>query len=363
VRLRPVAAIMAAVLGVAVAAFFVIHGLNRPQSAQSPIASVARLNGTPTATRCTAAKFDAGTVTSPAALLSRVMVTSNDVTIFVNLVRAGRVEIRPQAGTKFTQSPSDVPITLAGREGILVTIRGLDPHTQFVGRSDIFSDGPNLVEVRKVQDFEGVVQVALGINGPACYSAAYESYVGGAAIHVAIPVSSPLLVPPDVRLITASGCSGPNPATQVRPLGNYTLRLASGWADTGNDNPTESRVIELAAPIAYGDAPTLLQLHQFIGPVSTLYGKDATAHTVALREAASHLFTSPLAETSSVGDCTVGGDPAALWGYSDGGQVGYWILVVHKDLLHGIRLLGANGISDQAVDDALGMIGSISWNF
>ena len=71
---------------------------------------------------------------------------------------------------------------------------------------------------------------------------------------------------------------------------------------------------------------------------------------------------STLAATSAIADCTVGGNPAAVFGYADGGQVGFFIWIVHGNLLYGIRLVGVGGISDQAVQDALGMIGSITWS-
>jgi hypothetical protein len=79
------------------------------------------------------------------------------------------IQLQPQAGTSFTASPSGQHITLAGQNGILVTIHGADAHTSYTGSRDIKTGDRGLVEVRIVQDFEGVVQFALGIAGPACY--------------------------------------------------------------------------------------------------------------------------------------------------------------------------------------------------
>ena len=81
------------------------------------------------------------------------------------------IELRPQAGTTFTQGASGQTVTLAGKNGILVTIHGADLHTSYSGSTDIKTGYATLVEVRSVQDFEGVVQLGLGINGPACYRA------------------------------------------------------------------------------------------------------------------------------------------------------------------------------------------------
>jgi hypothetical protein len=81
-------------------------------------------------------------------------------------------EFNVQGGTTtFTLSPSGMQATLKGQNGILITIRGADLHTQYTGSIDIVTGYPTLAEVRRVQDFEGVVQLGLGINGPACYHA------------------------------------------------------------------------------------------------------------------------------------------------------------------------------------------------
>lgn len=81
------------------------------------------------------------------------------------------IDLHPQSGTTFTKSPSGQTVTLTGQNGILVTIQGSDLHTSYSGPTDIKTGYATLVEVRSVQDFEGTVQLALGINGPACYRA------------------------------------------------------------------------------------------------------------------------------------------------------------------------------------------------
>lgn len=81
------------------------------------------------------------------------------------------IELRPQSGTRFTQGASGQTVTLAGKNGILVVIHGADLHTRYSGSTDIKTGYTSLVEVRSVEDFEGTVQLALGINGPVCYRA------------------------------------------------------------------------------------------------------------------------------------------------------------------------------------------------
>jgi len=86
---------------------------------------------------------------------------------------AGSVLIRPQAGTTFNQSPSGMAVKVAGRHGILVTIRGADAHTAYSGARDIKTSYPGLAEVRVLEDFEGQVSLGLGVNQSACYRASF----------------------------------------------------------------------------------------------------------------------------------------------------------------------------------------------
>ena len=79
------------------------------------------------------------------------------------------VTVSGQNGTTFTLSPSGMTTTLRGQNGILITLQGTDLHTDYSGSIDIVTGYSGLVEVKRVQDFEGVVQIGLGVNGPVCY--------------------------------------------------------------------------------------------------------------------------------------------------------------------------------------------------
>ena len=85
--------------------------------------------------------------------------------------QTGTIELRPQAGTTFTTDPKGDQVTLLGQDGLLVKIEGADAHTAYSGPTDIKTGYAGLLEVRKVGDFEGVVQWALGLSKPACYQA------------------------------------------------------------------------------------------------------------------------------------------------------------------------------------------------
>jgi hypothetical protein len=84
----------------------------------------------------------------------------------------GSIELRPQSGTNFTLGASGQPVTLAGKSALLVVILGADLHTDYTGSTDIQPGYPALVEVRQIEDFEGVVQLGLGLTGAACYRTA-----------------------------------------------------------------------------------------------------------------------------------------------------------------------------------------------
>jgi hypothetical protein len=94
----------------------------------------------------------------------------DQVTIQFSTAEPSYVQIDTQSSAKFTGAPSGQPITLAGQDGILVTIRGTDGHTQYTGPIDFKTNYVVLVELRQVQDFEGTVQWALGLSHPGCFA-------------------------------------------------------------------------------------------------------------------------------------------------------------------------------------------------
>jgi len=81
------------------------------------------------------------------------------------------VQISTRGDTTFTQSPSGMAATLKGRKGVLVVIHGSDLHSAYNGSLDIVTGYPILAEVKRLEDFEGVVQLGLGVNGSGCYRA------------------------------------------------------------------------------------------------------------------------------------------------------------------------------------------------
>lgn len=125
---------------------------------------------------CRSEGMGSGTTGRPVALV-RAMGTAAQggydrlVMEFGGGLPTGNIEVRSQSGTAFTSSPSGKPINLAGTNSILLVIHGADLHTSYHGPSDLVTRLATLKEVRVVEDFEGVVQLGLGLDGPACYRA------------------------------------------------------------------------------------------------------------------------------------------------------------------------------------------------
>lgn len=172
------------------------------------------------------------------------------------------------------------------------------------------------------------------------------------------------LQPPDAERLTGTNCSGPAANTAPRLLGQYyTIRPAPNWTDTGDYTHDEFPLLELTAPGAYGFAPTRLEFGSgAVGPVHTIYGPGATAHSIAQVHATSIAQeTSPHAVAGTVRDCSVAGDAAAAYGFDNGAISGFYIYFIHNDGLDEVFLEGMGGLGDQAIQDALGMIGSVVW--
>ena len=188
-----IAAVAAVVIAVLLVGVLVVSGPLRrgtspaapPQAAQSP--QVTPPEPTPSALAtpsqqpaysCLAQSFvfkatTPATTQPPVAFISAIRTGAHGgydrVTVeFANGVPHDVQVSAPFDGTSFTLSPSGRPVTLKGSRGILVVIHGSDLHTAYSGPTDIITGDPALAEVRQVEDFEGVVELGLGVNGTGC---------------------------------------------------------------------------------------------------------------------------------------------------------------------------------------------------
>ncbi len=183
-----IAGVAAAVIAVVViGVLFVGNPLNRPSNKLGPGAAspTPSASATPTAPAtpdsnlpafsCIASapidSSSAPTVAYIDALRTGTHAGYDRLTVEFNNGQPASIDVRPQTGTSFTNSPRGDQVTLAGKNGVLVVIHGADNHTSYGGSTDIKTGYASLAEVRQVEDFEGVVQLAMGVTGPPCYRA------------------------------------------------------------------------------------------------------------------------------------------------------------------------------------------------
>jgi hypothetical protein len=184
------AAIAVVVIGVLVVA----NPLNRntvvPGAASSPTPSAsAQPSSSPSPSTPPDSSLPPFTCTTSTGFVTKPTTPASPPVAFIDAVRLGThsgydritiefnngipssVDVTPQSDAKFTQGASGQPVVLAGSAGILITMHGADEHTAYSGATDFKTGYPALVEARQVQDFEGVVQWALGLSKSACYRA------------------------------------------------------------------------------------------------------------------------------------------------------------------------------------------------
>ncbi|MFI5283784.1 MAG: hypothetical protein ACHQ0J_11745 [Candidatus Dormibacterales bacterium] len=80
-------------------------------------------------------------------------------------------DIKTQSGTHFLKDPSGLPVDLAGSAGMVIVMRGFrGDMSNYTGAASIASNGPRLLQVYKIGDFEGVVTWAIGLSSASCAS-------------------------------------------------------------------------------------------------------------------------------------------------------------------------------------------------
>jgi hypothetical protein len=75
--------------------------------------------------------------------------------------------VKRQSNATFVNSPRGDQVTLAGTAGVLVTVRPID-WTSYRGATQFKPGYTYLKEARQVQNFEGVQQWGLGVQGTPC---------------------------------------------------------------------------------------------------------------------------------------------------------------------------------------------------
>jgi hypothetical protein len=184
--------VVASLLVVATAAGIAL-AFNRPHTTVSTVASLRSLPSASPSSSAVASPAGVDTALPVANLAGFVCGSSSlsgqasPTTAFIDAVRTGShtgydrfvvqfgngqpssILVRPQPNTSFINSPRGDMVSLAGMVGIDVLIRGADAHTSYAGPYSFKPNGPALVELRRLEDFEGQVQWGMGLARSSCY--------------------------------------------------------------------------------------------------------------------------------------------------------------------------------------------------
>jgi hypothetical protein len=183
----------AALAAIVVGVLFVANPLNRPPSTAGPVGSsptpAASASPSPNPSATPSVPPDSSLPPFVCASSAPITTSTPPLSAYIDALRTGThpgydrltvefqngqpgsIELRQQSGTTFMTSPKGDQVILAGKNGILVVIHGADMHASYTGSIDLKTGYATLVEVREVEDFEGVVQLALGVSGATCYRA------------------------------------------------------------------------------------------------------------------------------------------------------------------------------------------------
>jgi photosystem II stability/assembly factor-like uncharacterized protein len=145
--------------------------------------------------------------------------------------------------------------------------------------------------------------------------------------------------------------SGPSSA----PSGDnfkVVVRVPDGWT-ASVPGATETTLLMLDAPSSYSNQPTRISLHSFIGRY-----RSETVEQIAADFYGSGQNPQLVGQLTR---CTVGGEPAVFFKYTQGDHAGYFVLFVHYQYLYGIQLDGVGGVDPRAWQDAKKVLGSWTW--
>ncbi|MGH7763606.1 MAG: hypothetical protein ACREOM_04210 [Candidatus Dormibacteraceae bacterium] len=143
-------------------------------------------------------------------------------------------------------------------------------------------------------------------------------------------------------------------------MGNdlISLEVPPGWTQPTTNGPSETLLLQLDAPPAYGSDNVVLQLHSFLGP-----RPGSSSHDELQTDAANEVTASHWTVVGSITDCSVGGERASFVEFSHDNTVEYRVYVLHHpdQLLYVIDVAGQGAIDDQSMLDAKRVMGSWNW--
>ena len=175
------------------------------------------------------------------------------------------------------------------------------------------------------------------------------------------PQSSPS---PSSGVLQAANCTGSSSGsnlTTTKPIGldNITLKFPAAWSDHTNEVTGSGTLLFIRAPATYGQANATFMLQSIPFP-----RQKSSSHAQAIEDAAS---LAAAGSQSSVQDCTVGGDQASFYKYSDSaGNEVYRLLLIHGPSgeypsLYRVVISSKGAADSQSASDIRAILGSWSW--
>jgi hypothetical protein len=132
--------------------------------------------------------------------------------------------------------------------------------------------------------------------------------------------------------------------------------VPTGWTETSSKT-SEVQIIQLTAPLSYGNAPSRVTVDSYIGIVAS----TVTARRVADQEAQRESTADAQFAAGPVTDCQLQSDTAAFFSFTRGAATGYHVFLIHNQLLYDAIIQGNGGVSNQFILDSKAVLGSWNW--
>jgi hypothetical protein len=97
------------------------------------------------------------------------MTVSGDTLVLTFVAGTPPFQVITQQNAVFSQDPTGNPISLAGTNGARILLSGFrGDQVNYTGPKTLTSTGPRLLEVAELGDFEGDVNLGVGLSDQAC---------------------------------------------------------------------------------------------------------------------------------------------------------------------------------------------------
>jgi hypothetical protein len=127
------------------------------------------------------------------------------------------------------------------------------------------------------------------------------------------------------------------------------ISVPNGW--TRQDTSHTDLPFKMTAPATYLYVPTEISVS---APMPTDPGQSPSVFMTRMAQGTVTVTVAPQ-------PCAVGKDPAAFLSFTSGATVGYWVLWFHFGDAYLLQLKGKGGVDQRAVEDAKGVLASVTY--